>query len=243
VDQYDPAMSFDERAASSYDNTARGDEEECVAFLANLAGEGPALELAIGTGRIGLPLAATGLRVDGIDISEPMVEQLRQKPGGADLQVTIGDFAAVPLEGSYRLIYVVFNTLFNLITQDDQVRCFRNVAEHLTDDGVFVVEAFEPGYLIRWPDFEHTKAADVGTERVHLDVARVDPVAQLLEKTHVYLTEQGTRLNPVVLRYSWPSELDLMARMAGLRLHQRWSGWRGEPFTGASRMHVSVWGR
>jgi len=243
MDEYDPAQSFDEPVASRYDNAPRGDEEECVAFLADLAGEGPVLELAIGTGRIGLPLAATGVRVDGIDISQPMVDQLRAKPGGADLEVVIGDFAAVPVEGSYRLIYVVFNTLFNLITQDDQVRCFRNVAEHLTDDGVFVVEAFEPSYLVRFPHSEYVKAADVGTERVHLDVARIDPVAQLLEKTHVWLSAEGTRLNPVVLRYSWPSELDLMARMAGLQLHERFGGWRREPFTGKSELHVSVWGR
>jgi Methyltransferase domain len=243
VDQYNPAMSFNQPVASHYDDAPRGDEEECVSFLANLAGDGPALELAIGTGRIGLPLAATGIRVDGIDISHPMVEQLRAKPGGAEIAITMGDFAAVQVEGRYRLIYVVFNTLFNLITQDDQVRCFRNVAEHLTDDGVFVVEAFEPSYLLRLPDSEYVKAADIGTDRVHLDVARIDPVAQLLEKTHVYLSAEGTRLNPVVLRYAWPRELDLMACLAGLRLHDRFGGWRREPFTARSGMHVSVWGR
>src|SRR5215470_16494149 len=141
--------SFREESAATYDETLRGDEAETVAFLAEFARGGPALELAIGTGRIALPLAARGSRVDGIDMSEPMVARLRAKPGGADLAVTIGDFADVPVDGSYRLIYVVFNTLFNLLTQDDQVRCFQNVAAHLSDGGVFVVEAFFPAYLHR----------------------------------------------------------------------------------------------
>jgi len=130
VDRYEPVLSFDQEVAESYDRHPRGDETDAVAFLEALARGGPALELAIGTGRIALPLAARGVRVDGIDFSTPMVEQLRSKPGGGDLDVTVGDFADVPVDGEYRLIYVVYNTLFNLLTQDDQVRCFENVAEH-----------------------------------------------------------------------------------------------------------------
>ena len=147
------------------------------------------------------------------------------------------------MPGTYRLIYVVFNTLFNLRDQAEQVRCFENVAAHLTDDGVFVVEAFTPGYLHRLRDNQYVDAEDIRVDKVWLDVARHDPVEQRLEKNHVSLSAAGIRLNPVVLRYAWPSELDLMARIAGLRLRERWGGWSGEPFTGASRLHVSVYER
>src|SRR5207248_188158 len=142
-DNYEPITSFGEDAAENYDDLSqRADTLATVAFLEQLAGGGPALELAIGTGRVALPLAARGLRVDGIDLSPAMLAQLRAKPGGDQIAVTLGDFADVPVPGSYRLVFVVFNTLFNLLTQDDQVRCFQNVAAHLTDDGSFVVEAF-----------------------------------------------------------------------------------------------------
>jgi SAM-dependent methyltransferase len=202
----------------------------------------PALELAIGTGRIALPLAARGVRVDGIELSPAMVERLRAKPGGDQLSVTIGDFADVPVEGSYPLIYLVFNTLYNLSTQDDQVRCFENVAAHLAPGGVFVVEAFTPGYLHRLREDQYVLAEGIGLDEVRLDVARHDATRQLLEKNHVALRPGGIGFNPIVLRYVWPSELDLMARIAGLALKQRWAGWRGEPFTSASRAHVSVYG-
>ena len=141
---YEPIMSFGEDVAKMYDDVQRGDENAAVTFLDRLAGGGPALELAVGTGRIALPLAARGIRVDGADISPAMVAQLRTKPGGDRISVTIGDFADVPVPGIYRLIYVVFNTLFNLLTQEEQVRCFENVAAHLTDDGSFVIEAGSP---------------------------------------------------------------------------------------------------
>jgi len=146
VENYEPVSSFGEDVAEMYDDFPRGDETAAVAFLEQLAGGGPALELAIGTGRIALPLAARGIRVDGIDLSEAMVAKLRTKPGGGEISVTIGDFADVPVTGAYRLIYVVYNTLFNLLTQEDQVRCFENVAAHLTDDGSFVVEAGVPSF-------------------------------------------------------------------------------------------------
>jgi SAM-dependent methyltransferase len=243
VEGYDPAMSFGEDTAAVYDDELRGDETETVAFLAALAGEGPALELAIGTGRIALPLAARGIRVDGIDISEPMVARLRAKPGGDALDVTIGDFADVGVDGTYPLVYVVFNTLFNLLTQDDQVRCVANVAAHLTEDGAFVVEAFTPTFLMRLRDDQYVDAESIGIDEVTLDVGRHDPARQLLHETHVRMTPQGIRLFPIVTRYAWPSELDLMARMAGLRLRERWAGWTGEPFDGSSRRHVSVYER
>ena len=240
---FDPATSFGPDVAATYDqDEVRGDEAETVAFLAGLAGDGPVLELAIGTGRIGLPLAATGVRVDGIDLSPDMVERLRVKPGGTDLDVTMGDFAAVDVPGRYRLIYVVFNTFHNLLTQDDQVRCFENVARHLTDDGRFVIEAGVPWRLHRLRDSQYVDAEAIGTEQITFDVARIDPVGQRYEENHVTLSTAGIRFNPIVTRYCYPSELDLMARIAGLRLHDRWGGWQGEPFTADSRRHVSVWG-
>ncbi len=215
---YEPAMSFGEDVAERLANTQRGDEAAAVAFLERLAGGGPALELAIGTGRIALPLAARGIRVDGIDISTAMVDQLRAKPGGADLAIEIGDFADVPVSGSYRLIFVVWNTLFNLLTQERQVRCFENVAAHLTDDGSFVVEAFLPAFLYRLRDHQYVDAEAIGVDEVRLDVARHDPLTQRLEESHVSLSAAGVHLNPIVTRYAWPSELDLMARIAGLQL-------------------------
>jgi len=236
-------MSFGEDTAARYDAVPRGDERVAVDFLAQLAGDGPALELAIGTGRIALPLAARGISVHGIDLSPAMVARLKQKPGGDQIPVTIGDFSEVPVPGTFRLIYVVFNTLFNLLTQDEQVRCFQNVAAHLADDGAFVVEAFVPTYLTRLRDDQYVDAEAIGVHEVKLDVGRHDPVKQLLYESHVSLTAQGIRLNPIVTRYAWPSELDLMARIAGLHLEGRWGGWLREPFTAASRLHVSVYGR
>lgn len=236
-------MSFGEHVAARYDDVPRGDEAAAVAFLERLAAGGPALELAIGTGRIALPLAARGVPVHGIDLAPAMIAQLRRKPGGDQIPVTLGSFADVPVAGRFRLIYVVFNTLFNLLTQDEQVRCFENVAAHLTEDGAFVVEAFVPAFLIRLRDDQYVDAEHVGVDEVRLDVARHDPVAQRLYESHVSLTAGGIRLNPIVSRYAWPSELDLMARIAGLRLNERWGGWRHEPFDAASRLHVSVYGR
>ena len=240
---YDPIMSFGEDVAEMYGDVQRGDELEAVAFLEQLARGGPALELAIGAGRIALPLAAQGIRVDGVDISPAMVAQLRAKPGGDQISVTIGDFADVPVSGTYRLIFVVWNTMFNLLTQEDQVRCFENVAAHLTDDGSFVIEAGVPSFLYRLRNDQYVDAEAIGVDEVRLDVARHNPVKQLLEESHVFLSREGVRLNPIVTRYAWPSELDLMARIAGLRLKERWSGWDRTPFTSTSRNLVSVYGR
>jgi hypothetical protein len=243
IKDYQPVMSFDEHTARLDRDFQRGDEAEAVACLAQLAGPGPALELGIGTGRIALPLAARGIRIDGIDLSQAMVDQLRTKPGGVQLSVTIGNFADVPVSDAYRLIYVVFNSLFNLLTQEDQVRCFENVAAHLTSDGTFVVEAYVPAFLYHLGNNQYVEAETIEVDAVRLDVLRHDPATQMIEESHVLLSEAGVHLNPVVQRYSWPSELDLMARLAGLRLKQRWGGWQQEPFDANSRLHVSVYGR
>ena len=240
---YEPVMSFDEEVAQAYDDTERGDEAAAVAFLEELARGGPALELAIGTGRIALPLADRGIRVDGIDFSPAMVARLRAKPGGEQISVTIGDFADVSVPGTYRLIYVVFNTLFNLLTQDQQVRCFENVAAHLAADGSFVVEGYVPAFLHRLRDNQYVDAEAVEVGEVRLDVLRHDMVTQMIEESHVSLSSAGVRLNPVVQRYAWPSELDLMARIAGLRLKERWANWDREPFNPKSNNLVSVYER
>lgn len=240
---YEPTMGFDQEAFEIYGDPSRGDEDDAVAFLERHARGGPALELAIGTGRIGLPLAARGIRVDGLDLSEHSVALLRTKPGGADLDVRIADFADVDVGGQYRLIYVVFNTFFNLPSQDVQVRCFENVASHLTDDGVFVIEAGSPQSLFDELDNQqYVRAESIGVDHVRLDVLRNDPATQTLEEQHVHLTRGGIKFAPVVQRYAFPAELDLMARMAGLRFVERWDGWRNEPFSGTGNV-VSVYGR
>jgi SAM-dependent methyltransferase len=239
---YTPGMSFGDDVAGLYRDFQRGDEIAAVAFLEKLAGGSPALELAIGTGRIALPLAAAGIRVDGIDISPAMVEQLRSKLGGDQIAVTMGDFAEVPVPGMYRLIYVVWNTFFNLLTQDEQVRCFENVAAHLAGDGSFVVEAGLPDYAYRLRNNQYVDAEAIEVGKVRLDVLRHDPATQMIEESHVTLSRDGIRLNPVVQRYAWPPELDLMARIAGLRLKERWDGWKREPYTGAGPTVVSVYG-
>jgi ABC-type transport system substrate-binding protein len=240
---YEPIMSFGADIATTYRDVERGDERAAVAFLERLAGGGPVLELAIGAGRIALPLVARGVCVDGIDISPAMLAQLKSKPGGSELSVTVGDFADVPVPGSYRLIYIVWNTLFNLLTQDDQVRCFENVAIHLTDDGSFVIETYVPAFLYRLQNEQYVEAEAIEVAEVRLDVLRHDAATQMIEESHVSLSAAGVHLNPVVQRYAWPAELDLMARLAGLRLKERWGGWSGEPFTATSSMHVSVYGR
>jgi SAM-dependent methyltransferase len=242
MENYEPGMSFGEETAEIYDDEPRGDEESAVSFLEHLAGGGPALELAIGTGRIALPLAGRGIRVDGIDISPAMVAKLREKPGGDQMSVTMGDFAEVPVPGAYRLIYVVYNTFNNLLTQDDQVRCFENVAAHLTDDGSFLVEASSPRFFYRLRNDQHVDAEAIEVDEVRLDVLRHYSATQTIEETHVRLTNEGVRLFPIVQRYTWPSELDLMARIAGLRLKERWDGWHREPFTSTGNV-VSVYGR
>jgi SAM-dependent methyltransferase len=244
VQGYEPTMSFDEANAAVYDELAqRGDETATVAFLERLATGGPALELAIGTGRIALPLAATGVRVDGIDFSPPMVDRLRAKPGGDQVAVAMSNFADVDVPGSYRLIYVVFNSFFNLLTQDDQVRCFENVATHLEPDGLFVVEG---GCTLAFIDQlragQYVQAEGIGVDTVRFDLLRLDPATQMLHENHVRVTGDGVTFNPVAQRYAWPSELDLMARIAGLRLRERWGGWHRQAFTALSDNVVSVYG-
>jgi SAM-dependent methyltransferase len=244
---FDPRTSFGPRVAAGYDDRPRGDEAAAVARLRALAGDGPALELAIGTGRLALPLAATGLRVDGIDLSAAMLEQLRAKPGGNALRVVEGDMATVELADRYRLVYIAFNSLMNLLTQEEQVRAVANAARHLTDDGVFVVEQVvpDPMYQLRQRDGvdQFVDAEEVDENGVVIEVGRYDRATQRVDKNHLTLGTGGITSGPIALRYVWPSELDLMAQLAGLRRRERWGGWAGEPFDGRSLRHVSVYGR
>jgi SAM-dependent methyltransferase len=225
--------------ADRYDASlgAMGEPEavaRAVDVLAELAGDGGALELAIGTGRIALPLAERGVRVHGIDLSKPMVEQLRAKPGGDAIPVTIGDLATTRVDGSFRLVYLVYNTINNLTTQDAQVACFENAAAHLEPGGSFVVEVGVPD-LQRLPPGERYVAFSVRDDYVGVD--EYDVVRQGLVSHH---QSTGRRLS-MPFRYVWPSELDLMARIAGLTLRDRWEDWTRAPFTATSRAHVSVW--
>ena len=242
MDGFDPLQSFGPEAAASYDDSLRGDEDETVAFLADRAGSRPALELAIGTGRIALPLSSRGVQVDGIEQSAAMIARLREKPGGADLRVVHGDMAvdAGP-GGPYGLVFLVFNTIGNILTQDGQVACFENVARQLSTDGVFVVEKQLPWVSV--PHAQFVNAEYVGADAVVLDVNRYDPSTQILCENHVRIGPDGIRMGPIAQRLVTPGELDLMARIAGLRLVDRWGGWRGEPFTAESTRHVSVYGR
>lgn len=229
------AERFDERYAYQADPAV---VDPMVDFLAELAGRGAALELGIGTGRIALPLAARGVRVHGIDLSEAMVARLRAKPGAERIGLTIGDFATATVEGTFSVAYLVANTIMNLTTQDEQVACFENVAAHLEPGGCFVIEVLVPG-LRRLPPGETFQAFDVSP--THLGFDEYDVALQGLVSHHYWIEDGKVEVFSPPFRYVWPSELDLMARLAGMTLRERWGGWKREPFTSDSTKHVSVW--
>jgi SAM-dependent methyltransferase len=238
-----PENYFDERIASSYE--AKWPElfepavvDPAVNFLSGLAGTGAALELGIGTGRIALPLRRRGVRVHGIELSPAMVAQLRTKPGANDIGVTIGDFATTTVDGTFPLAYLVRNTIMNLTTQDAQVACFRNVAGHLEPGGCFVIEVLVPE-LRRLPPGETIRAFTATP--THFGFEEYDVANQIAFSHHYWLVDGQAETLSAPFRYVWPSELDLMARLAGMRLRERWSTWGREPFTSDSRAHVSVW--
>jgi len=243
VKEYD-ASTYGERIADIYDHLPQvpRNAEAAVSFLASVAGPGPALELGIGTGRIALPLSARGLAVHGLDASPAMVAKLRAKPGGQRIPVTLGDFADFALDVRFRLIYVVFNTFFGLLSQEAQVRCFACVADHLTPDGVFVIEAFVPDPTL-FDRGQRVEVRTVETDVVYLATTVHDAAQQRSRSMHVVISGDGVRLYPVQIRYAWPAELDLMARLTGLRLRERWGGFGREPFTATSESHVSVYAR
>jgi len=235
--------TYGDRIAHLYDDLRQFTPEQTqteVDALAALAKGGPVLELGIGTGRVALPLKEKGLEVHGIDASPKMIEELRRKPGGSQIPVAIGDFSSVPVEGRFSLIFVTFNTFFALTTQEAQVRCFRSVAAHLAPDGLFVIEAFVPDPS-RFTRNQNVVVSRVDLDEVRFDVSQHDPLHQRVVAQHVVITQGNTQLFPVQIRYAWPSELDLMAQLAGMKLKDRWSTWQGAPFTSGSTAHVSVY--
>ncbi|MFE3247431.1 class I SAM-dependent DNA methyltransferase [Streptomyces sp. NPDC059209] len=236
---------FGERVAATYDNpSAREFQPETLDpmadLLAGLAGGGRALELGIGTGRVALPLAERGVPVHGIDLSRAMVARMRDKPGGDAIGVTIGDFATTRVDGTFSVAYLVFNTIMNLTTQAAQVACFRNVAAHLAPGGSFVIETMLPE-LRKLPPGQDVVPFHVSPTRWSFDV--YDVATQEMSSNYVEVADGRGDYWSVPFRYVWPAELDLMAQLAGMRLRDRWAGWRGEPFTGESERHVSVWER
>jgi SAM-dependent methyltransferase len=237
VDHFGPRVAerFDERYAHQADPAV---VEPVVDFLVDLAGDGAALELGIGTGRIALPLAERGVRVHGIDLSEAMVEKLRAKPGGDRIDVTIGDFATARVDGAFSVAYLLVNTIMNLTTQEEQVACFRNVAAHLGPGGCFVVEVQIPR-LRRLPPGDTFQVFDVSSGHVGID--EYDVATQGLVSHHYWIEGGSVEVLSPPFRYVWPSELDLMAQLAGMSLRERWGDWDRSPFTNESRKHVSVW--
>jgi len=238
----DPAF-YGARWASVYDDRYGGlDPAPAVDFLAELADGGRVLELAIGTGRVALPLAGRGVVVEGVDASEAMLERLRAKPGGDTVPVTIGDMAQVGVCGPFRLVYLVANTLFGLLSQARQAECFQNVARVLDLDGMFVIECFVPD-LTRFDRGQRVQTLAVTEDSAIVELSVHDAVQQRVTAQVVTLDGDGVHLRPVAMRYSWPGELDLMARQAGLRLADRYGGWDRRPFDSSSRQHVSVYRR
>lgn len=234
---------FDEPVAETYDADLgdMGDAasvDPVVSFLAEIAGTGGALELGIGTGRIALPLSRSGVRLAGIDLSAAMLARLQAKPGAEEIEVTVGDFATTRLAQQFKLVYLVFNTIMNLTTQDGQVECFRTAAAHLEPGGCFVVEVMVP-QLQRLPPGETFRPFTVTP--TYLGIDEYDVARQGLVSHHYSVVDGRLELKAVPFRYVWPAELDLMARLAGMTLRERWAGWRREPFTDASTKHVSVW--
>jgi hypothetical protein len=238
---------FDERVAAVYDDYnsdptrtefAAEEIEATVGFLAELAGEGPALEFGVGTGRIALPLAQREVPTHGIDISRPMVDRLMAKPGGEDISVSIGDFATTSVEGSFSLVYLICNTIMNLTTQEAQVACFRNAAAHLRAGGRFVIKVMVPE-LQRLPPGETLHVFAASDE--HWGIDEYDVANQGLVSHHFETLDGLPERSSIPFRYVWPSELDLMAELAGMKFRERWEGWHRQPFTSESRKHVSVW--
>ena len=219
-----------------------GTTEACVDLIADLAGEDDLLELAIGTGRIALPLAARGLSVSGFDASAEMLKILHDKPGGADVRTWVADMARFEVNQSFDFAYLVFNTLYNLTRQADQVACFRQVAKHLKPGGRFLVEAFMPNRET-FENHQAVRTKHVSFDKVWLEAVQHDPIAQTLNYQRIRISKDATELKPLPMRYVWPAELDLMAALAGLKPVAYWGGWHKQPLTADSDMYVIMYER
>lgn len=239
--------TYGENVAKVYDDMFlvpfAPDTAAAVEFLRGLAGDGPALELGVGTGRVALPLVRSGVEVHGIDSSEPMIRILRKKPGGESLPVTMGTFARFDLDRRFPLIYVVFNTFFSLLTQDEQVSCFESVATHLAPGGAFVMQAFVPDVTRFDVHNQRVSVESLSADELTLDASTHDAAEQRTDNLHVVVQDGKVELYPVKIRYAYVSELDLMARIAGLKLRERWAGWDRTPYPSPRWMHISVWER
>ena len=238
LDAFD-AATFGELYADEYDERHNpGTIGMSVELLSELAAGRKTLELAIGTGRIALPLSEQGLEIHGIEGSPDMVAKLKEKPGGGVIPVTVADMADFRVDDAYGFIFLVFNTFYNLKSQEAQVNCFRCSAEHLVPGGHFLLELFVPDTNEFGPGVR-TRELDAGS--VVLEATRHDPLEQTVEYQRVLITNESVRLRPLAMRYAWPAEIDLMARLAGLELAARWGGWDRSPFTAKSDMHISLY--
>ena len=240
--EFGPA-TFGQLNADEYDALHNpGTTEESVALIADLADQGRILELAIGTGRMALPLAARGLDVSGFDASPEMLDILKSKPGGTDIPTWVADMASFELDQQFDFAFLVFNTLYNLTTQKEQVSCFQHVAKHLKSGGKFLVEAFLPSRE-KFEQDQAVRTKFVGFDRVWLEAVQHDAVKQSLNYQRIRIDENGTTLKPLPMRYVWPSELDLMAKLAGLSPIAHWGGWQKQPLTSSSPFYVIVYER
>lgn len=232
--------TYGDQIADVYDDWYTDLDQAIIPTLVELVQGGRALELGIGTGRVALPLHQAGVEVHGIDASQAMVEKLQAKPGSELIPVSIGNFADVAVEGQFDLIYVVFNTFFALSSQEEQILCMQNAATKLTPNGIFLMEVFFPN-MARYVDQQTVRATAIDDHRVQLEATRIDMINQQIVSQHTVLSDEGIRLYPVKIRYAWPAELDLMARLAGLTLQHRWGTWRKDPFTQENGRHISVY--
>ena len=233
--------TYGESVADIFDQWYPDFDLQIISTLVNLAQGGRALELGIGTGRIALPLFQAGIEVHGVDSSTAMIKKMQSKPDGKNIPVSESDFSEFDLEGKFDLIYVVFNTFFGLLTQEDQLQCFTNVANHLSPGGVFLIEAFVPD-MARFQDNQTVRMVEIGDDNLRIEVSRINPIEQIVTSKLIHVTETGTRFYPVNLRYAWPAELDLMARFAGLDLLHRWGSWSKTGLTDQDSKHISVYG-
>ena len=232
--------TYGENIAEVYDHWFADFDPKSVSTLAELAQGGRALELGVGTGRIALPLSQAGIEVHGIDASPAMIAKLKAKPHGDDIQVSLGNFAEIDVEGQFELIYILFNTFFALTTQEEQVRCFSNVASHLSSQGVFLIEAFIPD-MSRFDNHQTVRVMAIEEKGCRLETSQVDPIQQQITQQLIHLSAEGIDTYPLKIRYAWPAELDLMARMAGLALSYRWLNWHKDALTPEAGKHISVY--